>query len=77
MSGIYWDNDDNSGNRMHPLKNTFSLEKSSLIIFPNFTLVLWALMSTLVMQWLFNSYSEAAGSEVFYSALKVKLSVFL
>ncbi len=48
-------NDDNSGNPV-------SLEKS--IIFPIFTpnRVLWALRSTHVIQWLFNSYWKPEGA---------------
>ncbi len=56
ISGIYCDiNDDNSGNPV-------SLEKS--IIFPIFTpnRVLWELLSTHVMQWLFNSYWKPEGA---------------
>ncbi len=58
ISGIYWDNDINDDNSGNPV----SLEKS--IILPIFTpnRVLWALLSTHVMQWLFNSYWTPEGA---------------
>ncbi len=58
ISGIYCDNDINDDNSENPV----SLEKS--IIFPIFTpnRVLWALLSTHVMQWLFNSYWKLEGA---------------
>ncbi len=58
ISGIYCDNDINDDNTRNPV----SLEKS--IIFPVFTpnRVLWALLSTHVMQWLFNSYWKPEGA---------------
>ncbi len=58
ISGIYCDNDINDDNSGNPV----SLEKS--IIFPVFTpnRVLWALPSTHVMQWLFNSYWTPEGA---------------
>ncbi len=56
--GIYCDNDINDDNSGNPV----SLEKS--IIFPIFTpnRVLGALLSTHVMQWLFNSYWKPEGA---------------
>ncbi len=58
ISGIYCDNDINDDNSGNPV----SLEKS--IIFPIFTpnRVLWALLSTHSMQWLFNSYWTLEGA---------------
>ncbi len=58
ISGIYCDNDINDDNSGNPV----SLEKS--IIFPIFTpnRVLWALLSTHIMQWLFNSYWTPEGA---------------
>ncbi len=58
ISGIYCDNDINDDNTGNPV----SLEKS--IIFPTFTQkrVLWALLSTHVMYWLFNSYWKPEGA---------------
>ncbi len=58
ISVIYCDNDINDDNSGNPV----SLEKS--IICPIFTpnRVFWALLSTHVMQWLFNSYWTPAGA---------------
>ncbi len=67
ISGIYCDNDINDDNSGNPV----SLEKS--IIFSVFTpnRVLWALLSTHVMQWLFNSYwtPEGALAQKFHKSI--------